>query len=30
MDCDIRRPTVRLDDLVIMKDGRFVDDLLKK
>jgi len=30
MDCDIRRPTVSLDGLVIMQNGRFVDDLLKR
>jgi leucyl aminopeptidase (aminopeptidase T) len=30
MDCDLRRPTVRLDGLVILRDGKFVDSLLDR
>lgn len=30
MDGDIRRPTVRLDDQIIIKDGIFVDSVLDK
>jgi hypothetical protein len=29
MDCDVRRPTVYLDDLVIMRDGLFIDSVIK-
>jgi leucyl aminopeptidase (aminopeptidase T) len=30
MDMDIRRPTVSLDGLVVIKDGVFVDDVIKQ
>ena len=30
MDMDIRNPTVSLDGLVIIRDGKFVDSVLNK
>jgi len=30
MDMDIYRPTIYLDDLVIMKDGKFIDSVIKE